>query len=100
MEVRIQSLNFDATEKLESFIERKVQKLERFYDNIAQVEAVLEVVKPETSNNKKASIQVLPSTGGDFYASKICDTFEEAIDDSVVALERQLVRFKEKQRKA
>ena len=70
MEVRIQSLNFDATEKLQSFIQKKVQKLERFYDNIAQVEVVLKVVKPETSNNKEAGIKVFPASGGEFYANK------------------------------
>ncbi len=99
MEVRIQSLNFDATEKLQSFIEKKVQKLERFYEGIAQVEVVLKVVKPETSNNKEAGIKVKPSSGGEFYASKICDSFEEAVDESLEALERQLVKYKEKQKK-
>ena len=32
------------------------------------------------------------------YASKVCDTFEEAIDLDVEALEKQLVKYKEKQR--
>lgn len=98
MEIRIQSLNFDATEKLQSFIQKKVQKLERFYDNIAQVEVVLKVVKPETSKNKEAGIKVFPSSGGEFYANKICDTFEQAVDESLLAIERQLVKHKEKQR--
>ncbi|NMA75387.1 MAG: ribosome-associated translation inhibitor RaiA [Bacteroidales bacterium] len=98
MEVRIQSLNFEATEKLQSFIQKKVQKLERFYDNIAQVEVVLKVVKPETSKNKEAGIKVFPSSGGEFYANKICDSFEQAVDESLLAIERQLVKHKEKQR--
>ncbi len=98
MEVRIQSLNFEATEKLQSFIQKKVQKLERFYDNIAQVEVILKVVKPETSKNKEAGIKVFPSSGGEFYANKICDSFEQAVDESLLAIERQLVKHKEKQR--
>ena len=57
----------------------------------------LEVVKPETAENKEAGVKVLVPNG-EFYASKICDTFEEAIDVSVEALGKQLVKYKEKQR--
>ena len=34
MEVRIQSIHFDASEQLQAFIQKKVAKLERFYDDI------------------------------------------------------------------
>lgn len=54
-------------------------------------------MKPETAENKEAGIKVI-IPNGEFYASKICDTFEEAIDLSVEALEKQLVKHKEKQR--
>ena len=57
----------------------------------------LKVVKPETAENKEAGVKVIVPNG-DFYASKICDTFEEAIDLSVEAVEKQLVKYKEKQR--
>ena len=46
---------------------------------------------------EEAGIKVI-IPNGEFYASKICDTFEEAIDLSVEALEKQLVKHKEKQR--
>ena len=32
MEIKIQSIHFDATEKLEAFIEKKVAKLEKSFD--------------------------------------------------------------------
>ena len=47
--------------------------------------------------NRKAGITVLVPNN-DFHASKICDTFEEAVDLCVEALEKQLVKYKEKQR--
>ena len=31
MEIRIKSIHFDATEKLEAFIEKKVSKLEKIF---------------------------------------------------------------------
>ena len=97
MEVRIQSIHFDASEQLQVFIQKKVAKLEKYYDDIKTVEVSLKVVKPETAENKEAGVKVIVPNG-DFYASKICDTFEEAIDLSVEAVEKQLVKYKEKQR--
>ena len=97
MEVRIQSIHFDASEQLQVFIQKKVAKLEKYYDDIKKVEVSLKVVKPETAENKEAGVKVIVPSG-DFYASKICDTFEEAIDLSVEAVEKQLVKYKEKQR--
>ena len=97
MEVRIQSIHFDASEQFQVFIQKKVAKLEKYYDDIKKVEVSLKVVKPETAENKEAGVKVIVPSG-DFYASKICDTFEEAIDLSVEAIEKQLVKYKEKQR--
>ena len=97
MEVRIQAIHFDASEKLQDFIQKKVAKLEKFCDDIKKVEVSLKVVKPETAENKEAGVKVLVPNG-ELYANKICDTFEEAIDVCVEALEKQLVKYKEKQR--
>ena len=97
MEIRIQSIHFDASEQLRAFIEKKVSKLEKYFEDIKKVEVSLKVVKPETAENKEAGIQVLVPNN-EFYASKVCDTFEEAIDLDVEALEKQLVKYKEKLR--
>lgn len=97
MEVRIQSIHFDASEQLRSFIQKKAVKLEKYYDDIKKVEVSLKVVKPETAENKEAGVKVIVPNG-ECYASKVCDTFEEAVDLSVEALEKQLVKYKEKQR--
>ena len=97
MEIRIQSIHFDATDHLQAFIQKKVSKLEKYYEDIKKVEVSLKVVKPETAENKEAGVKVLVPNG-EFYANKICDTFEEAIDVSVEALGKQLVKYKEKQR--
>ena len=97
MEVRIQSIHFDASEQLQSFIQKKTAKLEKYYDDIKKVEGSLKVVKPETAENKEAGVKVLVPND-ELYANKICDTFEEAIDVCVEALEKQLVKYKEKQR--
>ena len=98
MEVSVKTIKFDATDKLQEFVQKKVNKLEKFCSDIRKVEVSLKVVKPATVLNKQASIKVaLP--GEDLFVEKTCDTFEEAIDQSMPALEKQLARYKEKQGK-
>ena len=74
MEVRIQSIHFDATEQLQAFIQKKVAKLEKFYDDIKLVEVQLKVVKPETAENKEAGVKVVVPSG-ELYANKFKYTF-------------------------
>lgn len=57
MEVRIQSIHFDASEQLQAFVQKKAVKLEKYYDDIKKVEVSLKVVKPETAENKEAGIK-------------------------------------------
>lgn len=97
MEIRIQSIHFDATEQLQSFIQKKISKLERFCDEIKSVEVSLKVVKPEAADNKEVGIKVFVPND-ELYANKVKDTFEEAVDEVVEALSRQLEKYKEKVR--
>ncbi len=96
MEVNIKSIHFDATEKLQDFIIKKVNRLTRHFENITNVEVTLTVVKPETSMNKEAGIKVSVPQQDDLFASKVADTFEEAVDLSLEALQRQLSKIKGK----
>ena len=94
MEINIQAIRFEPTEKLQDFIYKKVGKLDKFSDEIRKVEVSLKVVKPETAMNKEASIRV--NAGAELFAQKVCDTFEEAIDNCMDALVKQLQKTKEK----
>lgn len=97
MEVKIQSIHFDATEKLQAFVEKKVAKLEKSYEDIRTVEVQLKVVKPATALNKEASLTVtVPGTT--LFVEKTCDSFEESVDQCVDSMKVQLTKFKEKMR--
>ena len=98
MEVKIKAIHFDATEKLEEFINKKAQKLARRNESIATFDVTLKVVKPETAMNKEAAIKLLVPNAGDLFASKVADTFEEAVDLAIDALDRQLVKIKDKKK--
>ena len=87
MDVNIKSIHFDATEKLQDFIIKKINRLARHNES-------LKVVKPETSMNKEAGIKISVPQQDDIFASKVANSFEEAVDLSIEALERQLEKIK------
>ncbi len=96
MEIEVKSIKFDATDKLHEFIQKKVGKLDKYCDNIIKAEVSLKVVKPATALNKEVSISItLP--GDKIFVEKLGDTFEEAVTQSIPAIERQLDKYKEKQ---
>lgn len=97
MDIKIQSIHFDATEKLQSFIEKKLEKVGKACDDARKAEVVLKVLKPETTKNKQTSIK-LPLKGTELFVEKICDTFEEGVDLCVDSLLRQVEKYKEKQK--
>lgn len=89
MDVRIQAINFDATEKLTAFINKKAERLARHNVNITTIDFKLTVVKPETQMNKEAVVKVTIPQLGEYVAKKVADTFEEAIDKALEALDNQ-----------
>lgn len=95
MNVRIQSVNFEATDALQVYVNKKMSKLERFHDGILTADVFLKVIKPETAMNKEAEIKISVK-GEDFFASKVSNSFEEAVDCSIEAVEKQLKKHKEK----
>lgn len=97
MEIKIQAVHFDATEKLQEFATKKVEKLAKSYEDIKKVEVQLKVVKPATAMNKTTSLTV-QVPGGSQFVEKTCDTFEEGIDLCVDAMKVVLTKIKEKSR--
>ncbi|MDR1879681.1 MAG: ribosome-associated translation inhibitor RaiA [Tannerellaceae bacterium] len=98
MDIKIQSIHFDATTQLEAFVQKKVGKLDKYYDHIMAAEIILKVIKPESAQNKNASVK-LTIKNAELFAEKTADTFEEAITECAEALTKQLKKQKEKKLK-
>ena len=96
MEVRIQAIHFEIAERLTAFINKKAERLTRHNPSIAVVDVTLKVVKPETAMNKEAIIKLNTPQHDDLVASKTADSFEEAVDLAIEALERQLEKRKDR----
>ena len=95
MNLRVQSVNFTADQKLVDFIEERLEKLNQYYDRIINGEVFLKVDNNHTKQNKIAEIK-LHIPGHEFIVKKQCKSFEEATDLSAEALRRQLRKHKGK----
>jgi putative sigma-54 modulation protein len=96
MEIIINSVHFTTDKKLVDFVNKKVNKLDTFFDGIINAEVTLKVLKPEATKNKISEIKISIPSNGYLFAKKQADTFEEATDLAVDALRKQLVKFKNK----
>jgi len=97
--VKINSVHFDADKKLIEFIHERVNKLSQYYDKIIDSEVILKVENTSSIDNKIVEIKLI-IPGNDAFAKKQCKSFEEATDTAVEALRRQLKKHKEKLKKA
>ncbi len=97
MEVRTQSVNFNADQTLIDFIQKRMDKLEMYYDKVIKSDVYLKVENTSDKENKifEAHLSV---PGDNLIVKKQCKTFEEGADVAVASLERQLKKRKEKLR--
>ena len=97
MKVNIQAVNFNVDRKLVDFINERLTKLEKFYDKVVSFEVFLKLENSSDRENKTVDLKVLVP-GDDVVVKKRCKTFEEAADLCADAVERMLVKRKEKQK--
>jgi putative sigma-54 modulation protein len=97
MKVTFNSIHFDADQKLLVFINKKVNKLSTFDNSLISGQVYLKVEPTEQFLNKKVEIK-LHSSIGELFASKQCNSFEEAVDLAIDALRKQILKHKEKKR--
>lgn len=97
MKVNTQSVNFNADGKLIDFVQKRMDKLDLFYDRVISSDVYLKVENTSSKQNKIVEIKVhIPKDR--FLVKKQCKSFEEAIDSACSSLERKLVKKKQKPR--
>lgn len=99
MQIEIRSIHFKADRKLEDFINEKIEKLSQFYDGVLSAEVALKLDNNDSADNKIAEV-ILNVKGSELYAKKQSKSFEESVDNAADALRKQIVRYKEKQRRS
>ena len=92
MKLQVHSIHFNADVKLIDFIQKKVDKLETFYDRMVDGEVFLRL-NNEGIENKTVEIK-LKVPGNQLFAKEQAKSFEEATDLATEALRTQLKKFK------
>ncbi len=95
MNVHIESVQFKADKKLVEFIDRKVGKLEQFFDRIIHVDVKLRLENSGQVKDKVAEVR-LDVPGQTLFAKEISKSFERSVGAAVDNLQRQLTKYKEK----
>jgi len=95
MQVKFHSVHFTADIKLIDFVRRRLEKLETFHDNIIGGEVFFRLENTAGLVNKITEIK-LNVPGKELFAKKQCKSFEEATDEAVDALRRQIQKRKGK----
>jgi putative sigma-54 modulation protein len=97
MKTTINAIKFDADRKLVLFIQNKVKKLSKFFDDILAAEVFLKLENTQDIDNKIVEIKIeIP--GNSLFSRKLSKTFEESTDLAIDALKLQLIKHKEKLR--
>jgi len=96
MKVQVHAVHFSADQKLIMFIQKKIDKLETFYDRMVNGEVFLRL-NNEGVENKTVEI-ILKVPGNQLFAKEQASSFEAATDLATDALRQQLKKFKTKLR--
>lgn len=95
MKISVQSIGMTPHEPLEEFLNKKIGKLDTFYDKILECQVYLKLENSSEKENKFAEIRlVIP--GDDIVVKKTKKSFEESIDACVDTAKRLLIKKKEK----
>ena len=93
---KITGRHMEVTEAMHSFIEKKIDRLGRFYNRISEIEVILDGSGKSQENKIELIVKadhhapfIVHESGEDMYA---------CLDTAVDKVERQLTRHKEKSR--
>jgi len=91
MQVSITGHHVDVTDSLKTHVEEKISILERHFDHVVDVHVILTVEKLQ--HKAEATVQI---SGAKLFAEDVQEDMYAAIDNMVDKLDRQIVKFKEK----
>lgn len=97
MKVHTESVQFKADKKLVEFINKKVGKLDQYFDRIVHADVKLRLENSGQVKDKVVEVR-LDVPGQRLFAKEVNKTFEQSISEAVDNLRRQLSKYKEKLR--
>jgi len=95
MKVDIQSIHFDADQKLLDFINKKIEKVGTYYEDIRSIDVYLRLEKDAEKENKTVEVKI-NMNNNPIFAKEHSSTFEAATDMVLDKLVAQVKKHKEK----
>ncbi len=93
MRTQITARHFKLTDEVKSYAEQEVQSLSKYFDNIIDVDVILEWQKFYRMAEIKMNVH-----GTILTAQEQADEIHKAINGAIQKMERQLVKYKDKLR--
>ena len=97
MNVRIQTVHFDADEKLLEYVTRKVDKLNTFHDNITKLDVFLKLDNVVHKLKDKVVELRVRVPKHDFFVKASSKSFEESFESALDSMITQIKRQKTRQ---
>lgn len=91
MQVSVTGRHIEVTDSLRNYVEEKISKLKRHFDNVTDVHVILTVEKLQ--QKAEATVQI---KGAKLFADDVQEDMYQSIDNIVDKLDRQIIKFKEK----
>lgn len=91
MQINLTGRHLDITDAMRSYVQNKLERLERHFDHMTNVHVILSVEK--LRQKAEASFHI---SGHDVYADSEHEDMYAAIDTLVDKLDRQILKHKEK----
>ena len=95
MQIIIQSVHFNADQKLLDYIEEKLNKMEKYYDRIVDAKVLLKLENSGQVRDKIVELKIRVP-GNLILASGSSKSFEQAFDDALATSKRQIRKYKER----
>lgn len=94
MKITTEAIHFTADQKLLDYIDKKVGKLEQYFDKI--IDAIVTLRLENSGQIKDKIVDIRINVPGDtIYITEKSKTFETAVDSASAVMKRQLIKYKE-----
>ncbi|MBL3598949.1 MAG: ribosome-associated translation inhibitor RaiA [gamma proteobacterium endosymbiont of Lamellibrachia anaximandri] len=91
MQISLTGHHIDITDSLKDYVDSKLVKLERHFDNVTNVHVILSVEK--LRQKAEATLHI---NGAHVFADSVQEDMYAAIDSLIDKLDRQVIKHKEK----
>lgn len=98
MEIKVRTHHLDITPSLKEYAYKKMEKLEKFFDNIQEIVIELNVESVSETEQRQVAMGTIWASGTVIRAKESSSTMYASIDLVFDKLEKQLRRYKEKLR--